>query len=331
MPEDKSAQILIRPPFAVPGSRIDIVGPRAMFDGTSLPDVSVGGEAARVVFASPDRLGVLVPDGTAGGAQTVQVGGVDAVGAVSVGAPVASKVHQVDSPVFDRDGNLFVTYSGARGEQVPVSIFRIHPHGAREDFVTGIVNPTSMAFGPDGDLYVSSRFEGVVYRVRSDGRFAAFASDLGVACGLAFGPDGTLFVGDRSGTVFRVDRDGSAHAFAEVPASVAAFHLALGPDANLYVTAPTLNSYDRVYRIDPAGRVDVFRTGFGRPQGLAFHGGALYVAEALAGWSGVFRVAAGGEPELVVSGRGVVGLAFDPQGALAVASNDTVWRFDEGL
>ena len=41
-----------------------------------------------------------------------------------------------------------------------------------------------------------------------DGAAEPFATDLGVACGLAFAPDGTLFVGDRSGTIFRVDRDG---------------------------------------------------------------------------------------------------------------------------
>ena len=45
-----------------------------------------------------------------------------------------------------------------------------------------------------------------------------FATDLGVACGLAFAPDGTLFVGDRSGTIFRVDRDGQATTFATLPA-----------------------------------------------------------------------------------------------------------------
>ena len=35
-------------------------------------------------------------------------------------------------------------------------------------------------------------------------------------------------------------RDGKASAFATVPPSVAAFHLAIGPDGAVYVTAPTL-------------------------------------------------------------------------------------------
>ena len=70
------------------------------------------------------------------------------------------------------------------------------------------------------------------------------------ACGLALGPDGAFYVGDRSGTVFRLERDGSARALATLPASVAAFHLAIGPDEGLYVTGPTLGSCDHVYRVD---------------------------------------------------------------------------------
>src|SRR5678815_3781240 len=94
---------------------------------------------------------------------------------------------------------------------------------------------TSMAIDPQGRLYVSSRFEGTVYRVAADGSVESFATDLGVACGLAFAPDGTLLVGDRSGTIFRVDPSGHAETFASLPSSVAAFHLAMGPDRALYV------------------------------------------------------------------------------------------------
>ena len=40
---------------------------------------------------------------------------------LSVGAVWATGLHQVDNPVFDREGNLFVTYSGSRGQEAPVS------------------------------------------------------------------------------------------------------------------------------------------------------------------------------------------------------------------
>src|SRR5262249_37307864 len=158
---------------------------------------------------------------------------------------------------FDRDDNLYVTYSGTRGQQVPVSIFCVRPNGTRETFSSGIVNPTSMAIDPEGRLYVSSRFEGTVYRIARDGSSETFASDLGVACGLAFASDGTLFVGARSGTIFRVDRAGHATTFATLPASVAAFHLAIAPDGSLFVTGPTLASYDPLYRVSPAGDVSI--------------------------------------------------------------------------
>jgi sugar lactone lactonase YvrE len=176
-------------------------------------------------------------------------------------------------------------------------------------------------------LYVSSRFEGTVYRVAPDGSVEPFATDLGVACGLAFAPDGALFVGDRSGTIFRVDRNGQTQTFASLPPSVAAFHLAMGPDAALYVTGPTLSPYDSLYRIDQSGSVTTRYAGFGRPQGLAFNPrGQLFVVEALAGVSGLYRVPASGDPELVLSGPGLIGVAFDARGTLVVASNDTAYR-----
>jgi sugar lactone lactonase YvrE len=211
---------------------------------------------------------------------------------VDIAAPLATGLHQVDNPIFDRDGNLYVTFSGTRGQQVPVSIFRVRPNGTREPFSTGIVNPTSMAIDSQGRLYVSSRFEGAVYRVSPDGEAEPFAQHLGVACGLAFSRDGTLFVGDRSGTIFKVDQDGKATTFAALPPSVAAFHLALGPDEAVYVTGPTLSSYDELYRIAPDGTVTTQDGRFGRPQGLAFDAnGDLFVVEALAGSSGLYRVA----------------------------------------
>jgi sugar lactone lactonase YvrE len=119
--------------------------------------------------------------------------------------------------------------------------------------------------------------------------------------------------------------------FATLPASVAAFHLAFGPDESLYVTAPTLSSRDPVYRIPPSGAVEVFYEGFGRPQGLAFDAeGRLYVVDALAGSSGLYRFSldSGAAPEPMVVGGSLIGLAFDPYGGLVLASSDTAYRLN---
>ncbi len=78
----------------------------------------------------------------------------------SIGGAFATGLHQVDSPVFDRAGNLYVTFSGTRGQQVPVSIFRVRPDGAREPFASGIVNPRRWPSIPTASCTSSSRFDG---------------------------------------------------------------------------------------------------------------------------------------------------------------------------
>ena len=324
----------VHPLRAVEGGVITIRG-EDLLGGASIsspPNITLGDIVPRISFASQSAIVVQVPAGLCGGRTAVRIDGLSGETAfVEIGYPVATGLHQVDSPVIDETGRLYVTYSGTRGERSPVSVFRIRNDGYREPFVTGIINATSLVFGPDGALHVSSRFEGAVYRVANDGAFDVVASDLGVACGMAFGSDGSLYVGDRSGTVFRVSESGATSTFANLPESVAAFHLAWGKDEALYVTAPTLASYDNVYRIDQSGKVDLLCTDFGRPQGLAFDGqGVLHVVEALAGCSGVYRLGADGKRTRVVSGPNLVGLNFDSSGGLVVASGETAYRFDDG-
>jgi sugar lactone lactonase YvrE len=165
--------------------------------------------------------------------------------------------------------------------------------------------------------------------VHDDGQYEVMGSDLGIATGLAFAPDGSLYVGDRSGTIFRIDTTGRTETVATLPGSMAAFHLAQGPDGWLYVSAPTLSTYDSLRRVDANGRVEVLDWMFGRPQGLAFDAaGVLHVVEALAGSSGVYVLRPGRPRELVVSGPNLVGLAFAPDGAMVIASSDTLYALD---
>ena len=321
----------VRPLAAVAGGRVTIRGSGLGGDRQSWPDVRIGDVSAQVVFADRDTVACLVPAHLGGASTPVRIATAPGETAfLNVGAPVATGVHQVDSPVFSGDGRLYLTFSGTRGDRSPVSVFRVSRDGFREPFVTGIANPTSMAVDPTGRLHVSSRFDGTVFAVDAEGRAEQVATDLGVACGLAFDRDGTLYVGDRSGTVFQVTASGQVSTFATLPSSIAAFHLSMAPTGDLYVTAPTLSTCDAVYRVDRVGTVTTLTRRFGRPQGLAFDAeGALYVVEALAGASGLYRVRADGETEHLVAAPSLVGVAFDPSGGVVVVSDDTVYRFDD--
>jgi len=324
----------VRPLWAIEGGRVTLEGDGFPVDPL-VPHVRVGQTAARVASVSPSSLTVLVPEGLEGGQTAIRIDELAGETAfVEIGTPLVAGVHHVDSPAYDRHGNLYVTFSGSRGQQAPVAIFVVRPDGTREPFVSDLANPTSLAFDRDGRLYVSSRFDGSVYRVEPDGKATLYASDLGVACGLAFGPDGCLYVGDRSGSILRVQDEGKAHVIATLPASIAAFHLAFGPDQHLYVAAPTLGTSDAIYRVSTGGDVTTFCSGFGRPQGLAFDAaGHLYVIDALAGSSGLYRIRldAPAAPELMLSGGPLIGLAFDPHGGIALAASEVVYKLSVGL
>ncbi len=322
----------IHPFWALPGAPVTLFGAHLPVPADGPPHVLVGEHDAHVLFASARRLRLTVPAQVAGLA-IVRIDELPGGSArLQVGRVVATGVHQVDSPVFDRDGRLYLTQSGGRDTRVPVPLHRVGRDGERVPLAVDVANPTSLAVGPDGAVYVSSRFESRVYRLRPDDTAEIYAAELGVPTGLAFAPDGTLFVGDRSGSILRVGPDREVDTFASLPASVAAFHLAYGPDECVYVTAPTLSAHDALYRITPDRLVDTVCDTLGRPQGLAFDPtGALYVADAMAGDAGLYRVdvaATSPQPDLVLSAPALVGVAFDPLGGLVVVSNDTVWRLD---
>jgi sugar lactone lactonase YvrE len=292
---------------------------------------------ARLVAVSPRRVLAIVPESVGGGEVDVRLESNfqrTAPAKLTVGAKLAEDLHLVASPAFDPDdGSLYVTRSGSRGQQFPVTLFRIDTNGEMSDFSGDITNPTGIAFDKSGQMFVTSRLDGNVYRITPFKEAVAFAKNLGVATGLAFDREGNMYVGDRTGTIYRVNGIGEEKPWAQLEQSVSAYHLAFGPDDALYVTGPTVSSFESVMRIDKSGEVSVFYRGLGRPHGLAFdRDGQLYVAASLRGRRGIVRITPDGrDAELFVAGMNVVGLAFNSSGNMIVATNEAVYSLPLGI
>lgn len=182
----------------------------------------------------------------------------------------------------------------------------------------GLRNPTGVAFGPDGALYVGSSGNGRVLRYDgATGEFLdIFASGppLERPFSLIFGPDGDLFVSSGP-AVLRYGPDGSFAGTAARDSSLRQpIGLAFGADGLLYVVSSTAPS---VARFDPStgALVDAFVTdSLAFPSDVAFGpDGDLYVSNASAsrvvrfdGGTGRFEAVVATLPE-----KGVpMGLAF---------------------
>ena len=327
------------PSAAIPGGEVSVEC--RGYDASNPREcrVTFDGAAGQLVGAAPWRVMAVVPETLEGGGEVEVVlegrdGARGGPARVVVGRRLAEDLHMVANPAVDPDdGSVYVTRSGSRGQRMPVSLFRIDPGGDLTAVTGEITNPTGIAFDSLGQMYVTSRMDGTVYRVTPFHEVVPFARDLGVATGLAFDRAGRMYVGDRTGTVHRVNGKGESEVWALLEQSVAAYHLAFGPDEQLYVTGPTVSSSESVQRIDRDGRPSVFFKGLGRPNGLAFdQAGNLYVAASYRGRRGVVRISPdGGEAELVVAGPNVVGLCFDASGQMLVATSEAVYGLPLGV
>src|ERR1700734_3820547 len=298
----------VSPELAMAGGEVCIAGTGLRAQQWQRPHVQFGEVEGGIVVSAESFVVVRVPEGAASGQVVVAADGhVSNAHTVKVAVPIADNLHPVANPALDSQGNIYATFSGSRGQKVPVAIFKIDTNYTIKPFVAEMMNATAIAFDREGLMYVSSRYDGAVYRVAPNGTMTTYAEGMGVATGIAFDRDESLYVGDRNGTIFKIARDQQVFVFATLEVSVSAYHLAFSPQGDLFVTGPT----DRVYKINPNGTVSTFYKGLGRPQGLAFDGdGNLYVAASLSGTRGIVKIAPDGLANLEVAGQGLVSLAF---------------------
>src|SRR5258706_15840950 len=325
----------VAPAAALPGGEVRILGSGLRPQELKRPRVQLGDVEAPIVISADDFLVARVPFGAASGEIVVSTNGHSSnTHPLRVATLISDNLHPVTNPALDAEGNIYATFSGSRGQKVPVSIFKIDTNYKVTPFLADMMNATSIAFDRAGQMYVSSRYDGAVYRVAPNGTMTTYAEGMGVATGIAFDREQNLYVGDRSGTIFKIGRDQQVFVFATLEPSVSAYHLAFGPQGDLFVTGPTTSSFDAVHRIDPQGTVHTFFRGLGRPQGLAFDSlGNLYVAASLSGKRGIVKITPEGKANLEVAGPGLVGLPFAPPRSAVLAAPDAVhhlsWNIQE--
>ena len=341
----------LSPPAAMTGGEVELRGSGLL--GAVLPRVTVDDAEAVLSLSRPVRAVIQIPEGkTSGAVVLVRDGRASNALQLRVAVPMAAELHPVANPAVDAEGNVYATFSGERGQSVPVSIYSVARDFEMRPFVRGILNATGLAFDAEGYLYASSRAAGTVYRISPAGAVTTYAEGMGIATGIAFDRDGNLFVGDRSGTIFKVGPEkgrtggtlasgGQASAeqtggelgareifvYATLEPSMAAYHLAFNDEGTLFVTGPTTSSNQAIYAIDRDGRTTIFYQGLGRAQGMAFDvDGNLYVAASLHGQRGIVRITPRREATLAVSGNNLVGLAFLDDGCAALATRDALYH-----
>jgi fibronectin type 3 domain-containing protein len=221
-----------------------------------------------------------------------------------------------DGMAFGPDGNLYVRsagnvlrFNGTTGAFLGVfasgggadpnsQAFQVRLDGGNAgNFVVtpasgGLDGPTGLAFGPDGNIYVSSYGLVLRYSGQTGLALGTFASGGGLtnanATGLAFGPDGNLYVTCYPGNkILRFDGTTGAFKDTFVAAGLGGLDrpigLAFGPDNNLYVCS---YNTDRVLRYN--GQTGLFTgtaaagSGLDGPTGVSFGpDGNLYVSSYL--------------------------------------------------
>jgi sugar lactone lactonase YvrE len=320
----------VAPAAAIPGGEITIHGRGFVTRAQARPVVHFGEAEASLALASETRLVARVPEGASGSAVRVATTGQEsAPHPVHIGLQIADNLHPVANPAVDLDGNIYVTFSGPRGQKVPVSLYKITANYSVKPFITSLVNPSGLALDRSGNLFVSCRNDGTIHRVTPEGRAEEWVEGMGVATGIAFDRADSLYVGDRSGTIFKISPSREIFVFATMEPSIAAYHLAFHPSGDLYMTGPTTSSFDRVHRITQGGEVSVFFRGLGRPQGLAFdREGNLYVAASYGGRRGIVRITPQAKAEVVLSGSGLIGMALLPSGRAILATTGALFTLD---
>src|SRR5215470_3763692 len=116
----------VQPSAALPGGEIRILGKALRPHELRRPRVQFGDIEGSVLISADEFLVARVPEGATSGPVVVAANDhISNPHQVRIAAPIAENLHPVTNPALDAEGNIYVTFSGSRGQKVPVAIFKI--------------------------------------------------------------------------------------------------------------------------------------------------------------------------------------------------------------
>ena len=108
----------VTPEAAIPGGEFQIRG--AGLARADRPHVTIGDVEAPVVIGSDSYVIVRVPEGASAGELVVAAGNQSSPPwTCDIGIQIADNLYPVGNPVVDSFGNIYVTFSGSRGQKTP--------------------------------------------------------------------------------------------------------------------------------------------------------------------------------------------------------------------
>ena len=223
----------VSPDAAIPGGDIFIRGSGFQAHNGMRPVVRFGETEGSLLLWSESLLVARVPEGASSSLTVETGGGRSGAFALALGHMLADNLHPVANPAVDPEGNIYVTFSGPRGQKVSVPLYKITPDLAVKPLALQLTNPTGLAFDRSGTLFISCRNDGTIHRLegalRGDQpRLQKWVEGMGIATGMAFDQESNLYVGDRSGTIFKISSEREILVFATLEPSISAYHLAAG-------------------------------------------------------------------------------------------------------
>jgi hypothetical protein len=223
----------------------------------------------------------------------------------------------VRTPTLAGTGSVTVTVNG---KTTTAGVFTYDTTWMGTTISDTIPGPCYLSIDTGGNLYVSSLYSGVVYKVTPAGAISPFVA-LPYPTGTAFDASGNLYVASNGAYIYKVSPTGIATPFTTDNGGI--FAIAEDPNGNIYAANQANN---RVDMINPEGVVSVYDSNASFCSGLAVHSGQLYVAATdqpgVTG-SGVGTILSMSGPEMISAVT--FGFDYDGEAQLTFDNNNNLY------